>query len=78
MSKYTIGIDFGTLSGRAVLVDVSDGREVTDCVLNYPHAVMDETLAATGEKLPVTCSFTERQKDILKAGGLLAFTRSNI
>ncbi len=35
----------------------------------------DET---TGEKIPVTCSFTERQKDILKAGGLLAYTRSNI
>ena len=44
MSKYTIGIDFGTLSGRAVLVDVKDGREVADCVLNYPHAVMDEVL----------------------------------
>lgn len=52
MSKYTIGIDFGTLSGRAVLVDVKDGREVADCVLDYPHAVMDQTLAATGETLP--------------------------
>ncbi len=35
----------------------------------------DET---TGAKIPLTCSFTERQKDILKAGGLLAYTRSNI
>lgn len=52
MSKYTIGIDFGTLSGRAVLVDIRDGREITDCVMDYPHAVMSETLAATGEKLP--------------------------
>ncbi|MBE6633697.1 MAG: aconitate hydratase [Ruminococcaceae bacterium] len=33
---------------------------------------------ATGERIPVTCSFTNRQKDILKAGGLLAYTRSNI
>ena len=37
--------------------------------------LVDET---TGEKIPVTCSFTDRQKEILKAGGLLAYTRSNI
>ena len=24
-SKYTIGVDYGTLSGRAVVVDISDG-----------------------------------------------------
>ena len=29
MEKYTIGVDFGTLSGRAVLIRVSDGAE--DC-----------------------------------------------
>jgi L-ribulokinase len=61
MSKYTIGIDFGTLSGRAVLVDVKDGREVADCVLNYPHAVMDEVLAATGEKLPANYALQDPQ-----------------
>ncbi|MBR7098950.1 MAG: hypothetical protein IKC59_05995 [Clostridia bacterium] len=40
--------------------------------------VMMLTDETTGVKIPVTCSFTERQKDILKAGGLLAYTRSNI
>ena len=40
--------------------------------------IMTLTDETTGEKIPVTCSFTERQKDILKAGGLLAYTRSNI
>ena len=40
--------------------------------------VMTLTDETTGAKIPVTCSFTERQKDILKAGGLLAYTRSNI
>lgn len=44
MSKYAIGIDYGTLSGRAALVDLSDGRELAHSVLEYPHAVMDETL----------------------------------
>lgn len=33
MAKYSIGIDYGTLSGRAVLVDTSDGREVASAVL---------------------------------------------
>ncbi len=44
MSKYTIGIDFGTLSGRGVLVDVANGAELSDSVYEYPHAVMDQTL----------------------------------
>lgn len=42
--KYTIGIDFGTLSGRALLVRVSDGHEMGSVVLDYPHGVMDEYL----------------------------------
>ncbi len=52
MSKYTIGVDFGTLSGRAVLVEVQTGAELADQVFDYPHAVMDETLP-NGTKLGV-------------------------
>ena len=52
MATYTIGIDFGSLSGRAVLVDTADGREVATATLDYPHAVMDTVLAKTGEPLP--------------------------
>ena len=44
MATYTIGIDFGTLSGRAVLVDVADGREVANAVYEYSHGAMDEAL----------------------------------
>ena len=51
MSKYSIGVDFGSLSGRAVLVDVENGREVETKTFDYPHAVMDETLPC-GKKLP--------------------------
>lgn len=51
MSRYVIGIDYGTLSGRCVLVDVNSGEEIAESVLNYAHAVMDETLP-NGEKLP--------------------------
>ncbi len=48
---YTIGLDFGTLSGRAVLVDTRDGREVAQSVFDYPHAVIDEQLPS-GRRLP--------------------------
>lgn len=44
MSKYTVGVDFGTLSGRAVLVEVDTGAELADATFEYPHAVMDKTL----------------------------------
>ncbi|MGY4691329.1 ribulokinase [Salibacterium sp. K-3] len=44
MSKYTIGIDFGTLSGRAVVVDTEDGAELAAAASDYPHGVLDEEL----------------------------------
>ena len=43
-AAYTIGLDFGTLSARALLVRTSDGCEIGTTVFDYPHAVMDETL----------------------------------
>lgn len=42
----TIGVDYGTLSGRAVIVRVSDGAELGTGVHEYPHAVMDHVLTA--------------------------------
>ena len=42
--KYSIGIDYGTLSGRAVLLDLENGEEIADSTLEYPHAVMSEEL----------------------------------
>jgi L-ribulokinase len=49
---YVIGVDFGTLSGRAVVVRVADGAELGSGVHEYAHAVMDTTLAASGASLP--------------------------
>ena len=43
MAKYTIGIDYGTESGRALLVDVSDGREIATAVHPYGNGVIDAT-----------------------------------
>ncbi|WP_394769306.1 ribulokinase [Lacisediminihabitans sp.] len=50
--RYVIGIDYGTLSGRAVVVRVSDGVELASATHDYPHAVMDTVLAYTGKALP--------------------------
>jgi len=44
MPTYAIGVDFGSLSGRAVLVDTSDGHEIASAQMDYPHAIMDRQL----------------------------------
>jgi L-ribulokinase len=36
MSKYVIGLDFGTNSCRAIVIRVSDGKELTSDVFAYP------------------------------------------
>ncbi|MBQ8526518.1 MAG: ribulokinase [Clostridia bacterium] len=40
MKKYSIGIDYGTLSARAVLVELTNGTEVASSEFVYPHGVM--------------------------------------
>jgi len=50
--KYAIGVDFGTESGRAVLVDVTDGQEISTAVHSYGDGVIDESLPGTGAPLP--------------------------
>lgn len=44
MKKYTIGIDFGTLSARAVALDIATGEETVSAEFVYPHGVMDRQL----------------------------------
>lgn len=49
--KYSIGVDYGTQSGRAVLVDISTGDVVAQAVKAYTHGVMDEVLPDSVTKL---------------------------
>ena len=53
-------------SDKLTLTNVFDGMDSGEITLK------DET---TGEEIPLVCSFTERQKAILKAGGLLEYTK---
>ena len=71
--KYTLGIDFGSLSGRAVLVRVTNGDIVAQATFDYPHAVMSETLPplrggwfhppmeSNSSSISSTCSDTMRE-----------------
>jgi len=53
MSQYVVGVDFGTLSGRALVVRVSDGAELGTATHAYRHGVLEETLPGSGRKLPL-------------------------
>jgi L-ribulokinase len=50
--SFVVGVDFGTLSARAVVVDAADGAELGSAVHEFEHGVMDRSLAATGAELP--------------------------
>ena len=50
--SYAIGVDFGTESGRVLLLDLRTGEELAVNVVRYPHGVIDRTLPSTGERLP--------------------------
>ena len=49
--RFAIGVDFGTESGRAVLVDVASGREVAESVYRYSNGVISRTLPGTSVRL---------------------------
>jgi L-ribulokinase len=50
--QYVIGVDYGTLSGRAVVVRVSDGTELGSAVHSYPHAVITDSVPGSDVRLP--------------------------
>ena len=51
MGKYSLGLDFGTLDARAVLVNVKTGEELATAVYDYPDGVIDEVLPDSKTKL---------------------------
>ena len=49
--KYAIGVDFGTESGRALLVEAGTGKELASSVYAYQNGVIDTTLPGTKIRL---------------------------
>ncbi|MEY9904698.1 L-ribulokinase [Catenulispora sp. MAP12-49] len=50
--QFVVGVDFGTLSGRAVVVRVADGKEMGSAVVQYRHGVIDDRLPDGTGPLP--------------------------
>jgi len=50
-ASYALGLDFGTESVRALLVDTQTGRQVGDAVVAYPHGVITEKLPTSNVRL---------------------------
>lgn len=63
--KYSIGVDFGTLSGRAVLVETETGNEFAYAVKQYTHGVMDTYLPDGFTKLEADWAL-QHPKDYLE------------
>jgi L-ribulokinase len=79
MAGYTIGVDFGTESARALIVDVASGAELAEAVAPYPSGVIDVALPSTGAPLPpewalqdaaeyLSCLMTSVRGAIAKSG----------
>ncbi len=65
---YVLGVDFGTLSGRAVVVRARDGAEVGTAVRDYASAVIERALPATGQPLPAAWALQDPDdyRDVLR------------
>jgi L-ribulokinase len=50
--RVTIGVDFGTESGRVLLLDLGSAEELAVTEVRYPHGVIDQRLPSTGGELP--------------------------
>jgi L-ribulokinase len=66
--RLSLGLDFGTESVRALLLDLADGRERAVAAEPFPHGVMDEVLAASGAQLPPHFAL-QHPRDYLEAAG---------
>lgn len=60
MKRYSIGLDYGTLSVRALLIDFTTGEELACCEYEYPHAVMDARSRAAKSSRPTGHCRTRR------------------
>ncbi|QSO51429.1 ribulokinase [Alicyclobacillus curvatus] len=48
---YSIGVDYGTESGRVVLLDIDNNKEIASFMVPYRHGVIEDVLPGTSEVL---------------------------
>lgn len=68
MKKYAVGVDFGTLSARAVLIDLSNGMETAVSEYVYPNGILTDNFF-NGVTLEKTAALQHPQ-DYLDALGI--------
>src|SRR6187549_3077716 len=66
--RYVVGIDFGTLTARAVVAAVADGTEVGTAVHPYRSGVVDARLPVSGEPLPPDWALQDPQDYVESMG----------
>ncbi|GIJ31023.1 ribulokinase [Micromonospora sediminimaris] len=66
--KYVVGVDYGTLSGRALVVRVRDGAELGTAVHEYRNAVISSALPDGGTPLPPDWALQDPEdyRDVLR------------
>ncbi|HUK69684.1 MAG TPA: ribulokinase [Streptosporangiaceae bacterium] len=78
--RYVVGVDFGTLSGRALVVRVGDGAEVGTAVHEYGHGVIDRELPFDGRPLPPDWALQDPDdyREVLKRAVPAAVARAGL
>ena len=62
-TRYVVGIDFGTESGRAVLVDLSTGAEGATAIHEYANGVIDTHLPAPDDAVVLETDWALQDPD---------------
>ncbi|MGC4892360.1 ribulokinase [Micromonospora sp. DT31] len=78
--RYVIGVDFGTLSGRALVVRVRDGAELGTAVHEYRHGVIESALPDGGPPLPPDWALQDPDdyRDVLRHAVPAALTAAGV
>jgi L-ribulokinase len=63
-----VGVDFGTESARALVLDLGTGGERASAVAPYRHGVIDRALPDTGEELPADWALQDPEDWLLALG----------